>query len=147
LGKFTRCALAAAAAPFALAHASDSQPAAPSGCIAGPYIVYFAPDSDRLSPLAQSVLDSAVAAYSNCGPALVMIGGHTDRNGSKRKNARLAQQIAASVENYLVWRGMNARNISTQAFGETRPLIITRDGVDEPRNRRAEVLFGPRGGW
>jgi OOP family OmpA-OmpF porin len=32
--------------------------------------------------------------------------------------------------------------IATEAFGESRPLVDTADGVREPQNRRVEITFG-----
>ena len=32
--------------------------------------------------------------------------------------------------------------MSTEAFGESRPLVDTADGVREPQNRRVEITFG-----
>ena len=38
-------------------------------------------------------------------------------------------------------------SITTEAFGESRPLVETADGVREPQNRRVEITFGPGSGW
>jgi outer membrane protein OmpA-like peptidoglycan-associated protein len=37
--------------------------------------------------------------------------------------------------------------MSTEAYGESRPLVETADGVREPQNRRVEITFGPGSGW
>ncbi|MEA3048644.1 MAG: OmpA-OmpF porin, family, partial [Sphingomonadales bacterium] len=37
--------------------------------------------------------------------------------------------------------------MTTQAFGESRPLVETADGVREPQNRRVEITYGPGSGW
>ena len=37
--------------------------------------------------------------------------------------------------------------MTTEAFGESRPLVETADGVREPQNRRVEIGFGPGSGW
>ena len=38
-------------------------------------------------------------------------------------------------------RASRARAITVQAFGESRPLVPTADGVREPQNRRVEIVL------
>ena len=37
--------------------------------------------------------------------------------------------------------------MTTETFGESRPLVETADGVREPQNRRVEITFGPSSGF
>jgi outer membrane protein OmpA-like peptidoglycan-associated protein len=46
-----------------------------------------------------------------------------------------------AVAEELVRVGVPRTAISVQAFGETRPLIVTADGVREPQNRRVEIVL------
>lgn len=121
--------------------------AAQQACVAGPFMVFFNPDSAELTPQAKAILDNAASAYATCGDAQVMIAGHTDRKGSDQHNVLLSQRIAANVRAYLASRGMPVGVMTTEAFGESRPLVDTEDGVSEPQNRRAEITFGPGSGW
>lgn len=121
--------------------------AAQEACVAGPYMVFFDADSDKLTPQARAILDNAVAAYATCAQAQVMIAGHTDRKGSDQYNVGLSQRVANNVRDYLVSRGIPAGVVTTEAFGESRPLVETPDGVSEPQNRRVEITFGPGSGW
>jgi outer membrane protein OmpA-like peptidoglycan-associated protein len=138
--------LAIIGAASALAFA---QPAAAQTdtCVAGPFMVFFTPDSDELTPQAKAILDNAATAYASCGDAQVLIAGHTDRKGSDQYNVGLSQRIASNVRSYLVTRGIPDGVITTEAFGESRPLVETADGVSEAQNRRAEITFGPGSGW
>ncbi|SHK45425.1 hypothetical protein SAMN02745194_04951, partial [Roseomonas rosea] len=38
-------------------------------------------------------------------------------------------------------RGIARNQMSIQAFGESRPLVPTADGVREPQNRRVEIVL------
>jgi outer membrane protein OmpA-like peptidoglycan-associated protein len=58
----------------------------------------------------------------------------------------LSQRRADSVRSYLAGRGIPDGSIATEAFGESRPLVETADGVREPQNRRVEITFGPGAG-
>jgi OOP family OmpA-OmpF porin len=135
--------LLAAAAAMAL----TAPAAAQEECVAGPFMVFFDYDSDTLTPNARVILDNVADAYQSCGDAQVIIAGHTDRAGQDDYNVGLSQRIATNVRSYLAERGIPEGVLTSQAFGESRPLVETEDGVREPQNRRAEITFGPGSGW
>ncbi len=116
-------------------------------CNSGPYIVFFDWDKSDLRPDAAGVLDNAVAQYANCGNARVMLAGHADKSGSDQYNVGLSQRRASTVRSYLESKGIGTAAITTEAFGESRPLVETADGVREVQNRRVEVTYGPGSGW
>jgi OmpA-OmpF porin, OOP family len=115
-------------------------------CNTGPYIVFFDWDKSNLLPAATSVLDNAASQYANCGTARVMLAGHADKSGSDKYNVGLSQRRNAAVRGYLETKGISGGAISTEAFGESAPLVQTADGVREPQNRRVEVTYGPGSG-
>ena len=115
-------------------------------CNTGPYIVFFELDKSDITSAASSVLDNAIASYRDCGNARVMLAGHTDRSASVRYNLALSQRRNASVQSYLTGRGISGGNITSEAFGESRPRVPTADGVREPQNRRVEITYGPGSG-
>lgn len=113
----------------------------------GPFIVFFDWDKDEITPAAAAILDNAAAAYAQTGQASVTLAGHADRSGSDAYNVGLSQRRANNVRSYLAGRGVPDGSITTEAFGESRPLVDTADGVREPQNRRVEITFGPGSGW
>jgi OmpA-OmpF porin, OOP family len=115
-------------------------------CNTGPYIVFFDWDKSNLRPDAASVLDNAVAQYATCGNAKVMLAGHADKSGSATYNVGLSERRNTTVRGYLESKGVAGGAISTEAFGETAPLVQTADGEREPQNRRVEVSYGPGSG-
>ena len=80
------------------------------------------------------------------GQAQVVLAGHTDRSGPDQYNVGLSQRRADTVKAYLAGHGIPDGVMTTQAFGESRPLVETADGVREPQNRRVEITFGPGSG-
>jgi outer membrane protein OmpA-like peptidoglycan-associated protein/opacity protein-like surface antigen len=122
-------------------------PPPPPPCVAGPFMVFFDWDRDEITPQASAILDNAASAYQTCGQAQVMIAGHADKSGSDQYNVGLSQRRAANVRSYLAGRGIPDGVMTTEAFGESRPLVETADGVREPQNRRVEITFGPGSGW
>ena len=131
--------------PYVAPPAPPPPPPAPV-CNTGPYIVFFDWDQSNLRPDAASVLDNAVAQYSNCGTAKVMLAGHADKSGSAKYNVGLSERRNTNVRSYLESKGVAGGAIATQAFGETAPLVQTADGEREPQNRRVEVTYGPNSG-
>lgn len=71
------------------------------------------------------------------GEAVVI--GHTDRVGGVDFNDRLSLQRAGTVRDLLVAAGIPREAISVVGRGERQPVVITADGVAEPRNRRVEI--------
>jgi outer membrane protein OmpA-like peptidoglycan-associated protein/opacity protein-like surface antigen len=112
----------------------------------GPFIVFFDWDRSDITPQAAAILDNAAAAYQQTGQAQVVLAGHADRSGSADYNVGLSQRRADAVRSYLAGRGVPSGAIATEAFGESRPLVETADGVREPQNRRVEITFGPGSG-
>jgi len=116
-------------------------------CTPGPYIVFFDWDKSDITPQAAAILDNAAAQYQTCGNSRVVIAGHADRSGSADYNVGLSQRRADTVRSYLAGRGVPDGAMTTEAFGESRPLVETADGVREPQNRRVEITYGPGSGW
>ena len=110
-------------------------------------MVFFDWDKSDITPQAAAILDNAASAYQTCGQAQVMLAGHADRSGSDQYNVGLSQRRADAVRSYLAGHGVPDGVITTQAFGESRPLVETADGVREPQNRRVEITYGPGSGW
>ncbi|MFN3387428.1 MAG: OmpA family protein [Allosphingosinicella sp.] len=112
-----------------------------------PFMVFFDWDKADITPQAAAILDNAAATYQTTGQAQVMLAGHADRSGPADYNVGLSQRRATAVREYLAGRGVPEGVMTTEAFGESRPLVETADGVREPQNRRVEITFGPGSGW
>jgi len=90
-----------------------------------------AQNADRLDLFAAQVMTPF-----NCQ---LSVSAHADRVGAARANLALSRRRAEAVRDYLRSRGL-AVPMTVDAFGETRPLIETPDGVAEPQNRRADIV-------
>jgi len=106
-----------------------------------PYTVFFAWDSDRLSPAAEVTVDNVVAAASKAGIDEYAVTGYTDTSGSPSYNLALSLRRANAVKNALVARGVPANNVSVAGRGESDLAVPTPDGVREQANRRATILI------
>lgn len=89
----------------------------------------------RLAPLGQALTSTALSAYR------FRIEGHTDSVGNAAMNQALSERRAAAVRDYLIRRyGVSASRLESVGLGQTQLLVPTGDGVNEPRNRRVQVI-------
>ena len=123
--------VARAVAPAAVAPAATART----------YLVFFDWDRSDLTERARQIVAEAAAASTSVAATRIEVAGHADRSGSPVYNQGLSQRRANTVAAELVRRGVNRSNIAISAFGETRPLVPTADGVREPQNRRVEIVL------
>jgi len=106
-------------------------------------MVTFATGSAALTPQAEALIASLARAFAapELAGARFRIEGHTDTVGDAGLNQALSEARAAAVRDHLVRRhGVSPARLQTLGYGETRPLVPTADGRDEPRNRRVQVV-------
>jgi OOP family OmpA-OmpF porin len=76
----------------------------------------------------------------------VLIEGHTDNVGSKKKNLILSQKRAEAVADMLVALGVNPNRITTIGRGESMPIASNSTEEGKRKNRRIEaILTYPKG--
>jgi OmpA-OmpF porin, OOP family len=117
-------------------------PPPPPPAVPGPFIIFFDFDKSNITPEAATILDNAAQAFQTTGQAQIVLAGHADRSGSDAYNQALSERRSAAAKAYLMNRGIADSAIATTAFGESRPLVQTADGVREAQNRRVEITFG-----
>jgi outer membrane protein OmpA-like peptidoglycan-associated protein len=100
--------------------------------------IYFDVASANIKPESYPVLDGIVATLLENPNARVQIAGHCDSDGSSDYNQTLSEQRAASVFNYLVNRGVSARNLTSIGFGESQPIVPNTSAANKAQNRRIE---------
>jgi len=116
-------------------------PCPPAAVTPGPFLVFFDWDKSMITAEAAAILDRAAEQYAATGQTSVQLAGHADKSGKDDYNVRLSQRRADAVKAYLATKGVPDGSIVTEAFGESRPLVDTADGVREPQNRRVEITF------
>jgi OOP family OmpA-OmpF porin len=101
--------------------------------------IQFETDSAVLLPQSKSVLDDVVTIMKD-HPEItkVRIEGHTDSTSTPEHNQTLSEQRAASVKTYLVSKGIAGNRLTTQGFGQDKP--VGDNGTEDGRfqNRRVE---------
>ncbi|HEV7264659.1 MAG TPA: OmpA family protein [Falsiroseomonas sp.] len=105
------------------------------------YLVFFDFDRADLTDRARQIIADAAQASTRVQTTRIEVAGHADRAGNPQYNQRLSMRRAQAVGQELVRLGVPQGAIDLQAFGESRPLVPTADGVREPQNRRVEIVL------
>ncbi|MBS9463476.1 OmpA family protein [Flagellimonas sp. 389] len=82
---------------------------------------------------------SQLAQIMKAKPSVkILLEGHT-AIGNAKKNQILSEERVKSTKAYLVKHGVARENIQIKGWGQTKPLIITRDIEKGKINRRVEI--------
>ena len=68
----------------------------------------------------------------------VMIEGHTDNSGNEEKNLQLSKKRAAAVLEYLIKSGIHNDRLTSEGYGQARPLVPNTTPGERAKNRRVE---------
>jgi peptidoglycan-associated lipoprotein len=103
--------------------------------------VLFDYDQSRIRADAETVLQQKVPILRANPGVRLRIGGHADERGSVEYNLALGLRRANSVRDYLVNFGIDASRVTTETFGEDRPVDRGTTEAAYQRNRRAEFTI------
>lgn len=107
----------------------------------GPSTVYFASGSARVEGEGVAVVRRMAEDYRQNGRVSVEILANADNKGSRASNLRLSQRRARAVAAALVANGIPRAVIVLRPRGEDEPQVMTPDGVPDPFNRYARIIF------
>lgn len=124
----------------------ENKPVTPAALMSpNRYLVFFDFDKSNLTPDGKELVSTAVDNAKKGDVSSITVVGHTDTAGPSKYNEALSARRALSVKKEMVSEGIAEGSIMTEARGEADLLVQTADGVPEPQNRRAEILFGKPG--
>jgi OOP family OmpA-OmpF porin len=105
-------------------------------------IIHFETDDSRVHhaswPLVKKVADLIRA---NPNILQVHILGHADRIGTERHNQMLSKARAESVRHLLIKFGVEPSRVTTEAFGDTKPVATGTNAEALAKNRRVEFII------
>lgn len=101
--------------------------------------LYFETDKATIQVGTYGALDHVVTVLKNSPDISINIQGHTDSTGSDAYNLALSQARAQTVLNYLVKKGISAKRLTIQGFGERRPYDSNATPQGRANNRRVEL--------
>ena len=104
------------------------------------FVVYFKTGTTVLTAeSARTIGDVLDRAIAREGAEIVVIG-HTDTQGDGVMNDRLSLRRAMEVRDMFGARKFPTQRLEAVGRGERDLAVPTRDNVNEPRNRRVEIL-------
>lgn len=105
--------------------------------------VLFPPSSPILPPVSQGEVDKlgTVLSWPQYSEYRVQLEGHTDNQGSERKNKLLSEKRVQSIKDYLVQRFQVTDNrVQTIGYGAAKPIASNDTPEGRSQNRRVEVV-------
>lgn len=113
-----------------------------TGCVVQQTLVLhninFATGSGELTADSKQILDTLADGMKGQSQMTVEIDGHTDSVGSQAYNLKLSKTRAAMVKQYLVEKGVAADRLTTDGFGEFKPVADNKTEAGRAQNRRVE---------
>jgi peptidoglycan-associated lipoprotein len=102
--------------------------------------VFFAFDSDELSPAGKETLQQ-MATYLAAKPAAaITVEGHCDDAGTPEYNLALGARRAEAIVKYLTNLGVNKDRLRAVSYGEERPMVAGSHPSAQAQNRRGELV-------
>ena len=105
------------------------------------FTLQFEPGTSTLTSDSQNQLPGILEEARARAGGEIQVIGHTDRTGSPQANDTLSLQRAQAVRNLLIQRGFEPALVEAIGRGEREPVVPTEANVNEPRNRRAEIII------
>lgn len=100
--------------------------------------IVFRSGWSELEPSSFPLLDSIADIILRCPDLRIEVAGHTDNIGSDAANQLLSERRARSVVTYLVGKGVDAAQLTSAGYGESRPVVPNTSAENRRRNRRIE---------
>ena len=104
------------------------------------FILNFLPNGIALTPESESALPEILAEVVARAGADMVVTGHTDTKGTAAVNDELSLKRAGVMVQLLIAKGAPATRIESVGRGKRELLVNTADDVDEPKNRRVEIV-------
>ena len=94
-----------------------------------------------LSARAYGILDRIVELVKDDESVSLMVIGHTCDIGTYEENQVLSEKRADNVKGYLIGRGISPDRISTEAYGERKPIADNDTEENRKKNRRVQFIL------
>lgn len=102
--------------------------------------VLFDVDKYDIRPEAKETLNDLAKILTEANITDFEIDGHTDSDADDAHNQTLSENRANSVKSYLQSVGVTA-NITTNGYGESRPVATNETAEGKQLNRRVEIII------
>ncbi len=111
--------------------------------LVAPSNVTFKVNSSDILPAFYPSLNDVAATLVDFPSTAVDIIGHASSDGDDAYNQQLSERRAASVQTYLVNRGVRPVRMQAYGRGETQPIADNSTQAGREANRRVEIILTP----
>lgn len=101
--------------------------------------IYFNSGKDTFKPGTTENLDAIADIMKKYPGSSFNVDGHTDSDGANASNLDLSKRRAAAVAAYLVGKGVESERISSEGYGEEKPVATNKTAAGKALNRRVEI--------
>lgn len=101
--------------------------------------ILFDTGKSSIKSESEKVLKDIIAIINEYPTAKFSIEGHTDSVGSAANNLKLSKERAASVMQYLIQNGVGSSRLSSEGFGQDKPIASNKTAAGRTVNRRVEI--------
>jgi outer membrane protein OmpA-like peptidoglycan-associated protein len=105
--------------------------------------VYFATNKYNINSDSQTTLNKLIGIFKENSDTNLLVIGHTDSSGDADYNMTLSKNRANSVTSYLKQNGISASRLTTNWFGETKPVHDNATAEGRAKNRRVNIVIVP----
>ena len=102
-------------------------------------LVFFDYDKSELKPESYPDLERVIELLKENEAMKMRFDGHTDDQGGDDYNLALSKKRAEAVKAYIVNGGINASRVSSEGYGESKPLMQGQTEEARAMNRRVEM--------
>ncbi len=111
------------------------------------FVVYFTQNSTEIPIYANDILSNMANLLKRFPETQALIEGHTDSTGDPELNKAISAERAASVKNFLVGQGIEARRLAASGLGFEKPIESNSTPEGRSKNRRVviRIVTGKQG--
>ena len=104
------------------------------------YGINFETGKAAITPDSAKVLEQIVQLLKDNPDLKLRVEGHTDNVGKGKENVELSKKRAAAVKEWLAKGGVEAGRLTTEGFGDKKPVADNKDDEGRAKNRRVELV-------
>ena len=102
-------------------------------------LIYFKPNSNELPDESYQTLNRIADFMRQSAAAKLSITGYTDAIGDYSYNISVSRFRANTIKTYLVGKGVDPANITTDGLGPQNPIATNETAEGRQKNRRVEI--------
>lgn len=103
--------------------------------------VYFDNDKFELRVDGKQTIDMTIDTLLQENIFKITLAGNTDNSADSLYNLKLSDNRTNAVKSYLISKGFKENIISTNYFGEEKPIATNENDEGKQKNRRVDIIF------